>query len=178
MARTKALGADENATLQGLARSVIDAHFGTQTAMAKATGLSQGHISTVKNGGGAGIAVLRALENGGGAGIAVLRALAKYRPVEIVRLLEIPREALSGLWSESEAHGVNVEGLPEPARRAARAAIELWGCTPEEAVAAARRALEGGAEDELDVYKLVGVIEHFLPKKRRSGVRRRSEPAK
>ncbi|HEU4619515.1 MAG TPA: hypothetical protein VFV10_15870 [Gammaproteobacteria bacterium] len=161
MARTKALPAEVIATLGALVQAVVDSNFGTQKEMGKKTGLSQAHLSNVIK--------------GRGAGFHVLHALAQYRPADVARLLGIRPENIIALWSETSSHGAAVGELPEFARRAARAAVELWGCTPDEAVAATRKALEMASDEEKAApLAFLGLLRPYLPSKVKSGVRRKT----
>lgn len=166
MGRTKALKAEENETLRELVRRVLDAHFpgrGGQTAFSDATGLSQPHISGLLN-------------DGKGGGIQSLRAIAKFKPVEVVQLLHIRLETLVGLWSETEPEGVKLADLPEPVRRAARAAVELYGCTPDEAHAAALKVLARPTDPDEppSPMELLIAMKPHIPPRSKSGVRRKS----
>jgi hypothetical protein len=165
VAKTKALQPEENATLQALVRSVLDAHFpgrGGQSRFAEDTGVSQGHVSGMLN-------------SGKGGGIQSLRALAKYRPVEVVRLLGISLPTLVGLWAETDPRGADMAGLPEPLKRAARAAVELWGCTPDEAHKAALALLQQPQDpDQIRTpWEWASMLQAYLPPRSKSGLRRK-----
>jgi len=164
MARTKALTKEENKDLQLLTQAVLDAHFGghgAQTRFAKAANISQSTVSDL-------------VRKGEGGGVASLRALAKYRPVEVVKLLGIEIATLVGLWSESNPQGVDMAELPDNLRRAARAAVELFGCSPDEAHQAAQAVLRDPADpDTRDAELWLMDIRPKLPSRQKSGVRRK-----
>lgn len=166
MAKSKALRLEENERVGALLREVLDAHFpgrGGQTAFADDTGLSQSQISST-------------LDGIKGAGIQTLRAIAKYRPVDAVKLLGIRLETLLELWTERESY-VMSDSLPDSMRRAARAAVELWGCSPDEAVAAAKQLMPivKGDPDSVDPGALVVMFRPLLPERKKSGTRLKSQ---
>lgn len=162
MQKSKALRREENERVGSLLRDVLEVHFpgrGGQTAFADDTGVSQSHVSTTADG-------------TKGAGVQMLRALAKYRPIEVVKLLGIKLETLLELWADREGYVMN-DGLPDSMRRAARAAVELWGCSPDEAVVAAKKVmtLVEGDPDSHDPAALVGLFRPLLPRRAKSGTR-------
>jgi hypothetical protein len=154
MAKTKALRDKENATAAALVRTVLDVHFpgrGGQTRFGAELGLSQDFISDVAN-------------EKKGVGINILRGLARYRPVEVVKLLGIKLETLRAHWSDGDWGELMADDLPESMRRVARAAVELWGVTPDAAAAAANEALKTLTDDpdSMEVTELLYEVKRKL----------------
>lgn len=109
-------------------------------------------------------------------GVKLLRALAKFKPVEVLKILGVSPAALLAVWVESSKGAeelANVDGLPDSLRRAARAAIELYGCSADEAKAAvvAARLSEDGLDDETPADVWVMRLPKYLPTRKKSGVR-------
>jgi transcriptional regulator with XRE-family HTH domain len=123
----KAFDEDTNALLRKLAQALVDSQFnGTQAAFAKAIGLTPGFVSDFLN------------ENRG-AGLDLLRGVARYAPLELLEALQVdPRTVV--LLAVERAEGGSMGKLPNELARAARAAIELLGCTPAVALRAADAA--------------------------------------
>src|SRR5690348_12219203 len=125
----KAFPRKVNNQLRELLQLVIDNHFsGKQAQFADATGLSGAYISGVLGG-------------SRGGGLELLIAIARYRPLELLPILKIDPRTVSIFWSEREEAAVRVGDVPNELRRATRAAVDLFGCTPSVAVKAADAAL-------------------------------------
>ncbi len=163
----KAYASKVNKELRDVAREVKDKHFpgsGSQTAMAKALGVSPGFISEF-------------LRGGRGAGLELLCGLGRFSPLKVAKILGLDPRKIAKEVSGVEDNGEEerLSRLPEELQRAARAAIELYGATRAEAVLAA----------EL-IYKEIGDMPLFsaedwlnrlrgeLPKRKKSGVVRRA----
>ena len=165
--KSKALSDPRNDALREAVRRVIEQHFGkpprgAQGRAAKAFGVSGGYLSDF-------------LSSNRGAGPELLHGVARYRPLDVLRALEIDPKTIRALWVDSdEADAVAVADIPEALKRATRAAVELLSCTADEAVKAARAALEETLHpEEADADWWLLQLRERLPRRKPSGVRRR-----
>jgi transcriptional regulator with XRE-family HTH domain len=155
---------DANALLRTLAKTLMDAGL-TQAELADRCGVTASFMSEFLN------------ENRG-AGMKLLRGIGKSFPLQFLEILDIDAGTVANLWLKNGPKGgENQEGemrkmLPEVVRRAARAAVELNGCSPDEAVAAAYRAFQehGEVVGSNPDWWLIQLRE-FLPKRTGSGTR-------
>lgn len=124
----KAYDDEINETLRSLARTIIQRDFdGIQNKLAEAVGLSPGFVSEF-------------LSGKRGAGLDMLTGLGRISPHILLRVLGIDPRVLVVVRSEDlEEEGMR--NLPPALRRASRAAMDLFGCTPQAALQAADAAL-------------------------------------
>lgn len=120
-----------NEVLRALARKVKKSHFDdNQTSMAEAMDISGAFLSDFIN-------------EKRGAGLDMLVGLAKFAPLDLLTILGVDPGVIVMLAKEnSEGLEAGLVALPDVVRRAARACIELIGCTPGEAGDAAVEAYE------------------------------------
>lgn len=139
----KAFDDSINERLRVLARKVLTEQCGgKQAELASRLGVSASFVSEFLNG-------------GRGAGLETLSGLGRFAPLELLSILGIDPGVIVTLV-EGHREEVGLAGLPEELRRAARAAVELTGCTPGEAGAAALAvyAEHGQRDDDPDWWLL------------------------
>jgi transcriptional regulator with XRE-family HTH domain len=165
----KAFPDEVNDLLRDLMQSVVEDCFdGKQAAFAAAVGLSDPYVSDI----------LRAKRGGG---LELLIAIARYRPLELLPILKIDPRTVSILWNEQRGEGVEMGELPNELKRAARAAVELFGCTPAVALRAANGAFaKHGETPHADpdwwLGKMRGDIEEFRKSGERPSIRLLKSP--
>ena len=115
----KAFDDETNETLRGLARKLMaERADGKGVRLAELLDVSPAFISEF-------------LSGKRGAGLETLSGLGRFAPLELLRILGIePAVIVTLLEGQSEELEVGLANLPEVVRRAARAAVELEGCTP------------------------------------------------
>lgn len=157
----KAFDEKTNQILRVLARHVLKKEFGgVQSRLASKLGVTAGFLSDF-------------LSEKRGAGLDMLVGLGRYAPLEFLGILGISPGVvvtlIEGKHEELEAGLVNV---PDVVRRAARAAIELEGCTPGAACEAALACWEEwGAVPETDADWWLGKIRKRISETGKSGER-------
>jgi transcriptional regulator with XRE-family HTH domain len=112
-----------------------------------------------------------------GAGVDLITGLSKYRPLEVLRTLGINPRAIALLLSEEEA-GLEMGAyrFPDELRRAARAAMELLGCTSDEVLSASEVVYaEYGDRDDADPDWWLGKIRQRVPPRTKSGVHKKTK---
>lgn len=140
-----------NETLRALARKVMRERFeDKQVRLAEGLDLSTSFVSEFLN-------------QGRGAGLEMLVGLAKFAPLETLSILGIEPELVVLLLSEKADGWEGLMALPDIVRRAARACIELTGCTPGEAGDAAVEAFEThgavpGTDTDWWLTKIRGIV--------------------
>ena len=122
----KAFDDETNEQLRAIARRVLVDRFNAKQAdLAEALDISAGFMSEFLNG-------IR------GAGLETLIGLGRFAPLELLSMMEIdPAVIVTLLEGRNDEVEAGLANLPEVVRRAARAAIELEGCTPGAACEAA-----------------------------------------
>jgi transcriptional regulator with XRE-family HTH domain len=160
LAMAKNFGEEVNEQLRKLARSVVEVHFkGTQSSFASAIGVTPGFVSDF-------------LAGKRGAGLELLRGVGKFRPIETLRILDISPRIVASLSLEQTTGEGDMGDLPNELKRAARAAIELFGCTPHVAVKAAETAFRKyGEHPEADPDWWLGKMRGHIEEYRKSGER-------
>lgn len=156
----KAFDPEINAALRALAREEIRARGIAQGELAATAGVTPGYMSDFLNG-------------NRGAGLRLLRGLGRAAPLKLLELLDVDPGTVLALWSANGSREeLQMGSVPESVRRAARAAIELLGCGPDEAARAAQQAFaEHGEVPGSDPEWWLGKIRGYLPVRRGSGVR-------
>jgi len=164
--KKKSVDRELNRRMRSLLRDIRDVNFaGKQGDTARGLGFSGGFLSDILN-------------DKRGVGMDVISSAAKFRPIEVLRAIGIDPIAVALLVSEdSKGADVGLEGMPEEVRRAARAAIELLGCTADEVLMATRNAvLEfGDRSDDRDPEWWFGKIRDRVPRRQKSGLRKKSK---
>ncbi len=161
MAKSKALKRESNDLLRDAVRAVIREDFDSASEAAVAFGVSGAYLSDF-------------LAGNRGAGSALLFGVAKRDPIAFLRAIGVDPATVVVLWRETNKEG-ELPDLPEPLRRAARAAIELLHCHSDEAGKAAVNALEElgeGGEDRDPVWWLERLKER-ITRRTGSGVRKK-----
>lgn len=121
---------ETNEVLRALARKVkIELFSNNQTQMADEIGISASFLSDFLN-------------EKRGAGLDMLVGLGKFAPLDLLNILGIDLGSVALLALPTSGGAEGVMGLPDVVRRAARACIELTGCSPGEAGEAAVEAYE------------------------------------
>lgn len=157
----KAFDEKTNQILRVLARQMLKQEFdGVQSRLAKRLGVTAGFLSDF-------------LSGKRGAGLDMLVGLGRFAPLEFLGVLGIEPGVvvtlIEGRHEELEAGLVNV---PDVVRRAARAAIELEGCTPTAACEAALACWdEYGAVPDTDADWWLGKIRKRISETSKSGER-------
>jgi hypothetical protein len=120
-----------NEVLRELARKVKRERFDdNQTKMAEGLGVSGAFLSDFIN-------------EKRGAGLDMLVGLGKFAPLDLLQILEIdPAVVVMMTANTTSVLEAGLMSLPDGLRRAARACIELTGCTPAEAGDAAVEAFD------------------------------------
>lgn len=156
----KAFPDEVNDLLRELTQSVVDDCFsGKQAAFADAVGLSGPYVSEI-------------LGQKRGGGLELLISIARYRPLELLPILKIDPRTVSILWNEQRGEGAEMGDLPNELKRAARAAVELFGCTPAVALQAASAALaKHGESPHADPDWWLGKMRGHIEEYRKSGER-------
>jgi hypothetical protein len=128
-----------NEALRALARVVKRDRFdGNQTQMAEGLGVSGAFLSDFIN-------------DKRGAGLDMLVGLGKYAPLDLLKILEIdPSVVVMMMARDAMGLEAGLMALPDGLRRAARACIELTGCTPAEAGDAALQAFADAGEPAIN----------------------------
>lgn len=157
-----------NRRLRIIVRGIRDNQFGGhQNEMAKSFKISGAYVSDFLN-------------EKRGAGPELLQAVGRYKPLEVLRALDIAPESvllLAGQEQEQEDSGVEAKNFPDALQRAARAAMELLGCTADEVLRASNEIvteLGRGDDSERDADWWLLEIRGRVPKRRRSHVRKRA----
>lgn len=156
----KALEEDVNERLREVAVAIRESRFaGNQGELAEGLGISASYASDFIN-------------RKRGAGRDLLVGLGRLAPLELLSVLDIDPRVIVTLWREQAETGeLDVMSMPEALRRAARAAIELYGCTPGEASAAAARAFKQfGEQPDEDAEYWLAKLRKKLPERSESGV--------
>jgi hypothetical protein len=156
----KALDEDVNEQLRTFARGLLkNGRFESQVALAKAMSVSPGFVSDF-------------LSEKRGAGRELLVGLGRLAPLELLKILEIDPRVIVDLWGDGTGNGEIEMKAPDGLRRAARAAIELTGCTPADAHQAALVVLaEWGERADADADWWLTKLRKKLPERTESGVR-------
>lgn len=157
----KAFDDEINDTLRALARKLLKEKFdGVQARMAEKLGMSGAFVSEF-------------LSGGRGAGLETLSGLGRFAPLELLAILGIePGVIVTLLEGRHEELEAGLAMMPEVVRRAARAAVELEGCTPGAAGDAAVWCFnEYGAVPETDVDWWLTKIRKRLDSSAKSGER-------
>jgi transcriptional regulator with XRE-family HTH domain len=167
----KAFDDEINDQLRALARRVMREHAeDKQSLLAELLDVSPAFVSDFLNG-------------KRGAGLETLSGLGRFAPLELLSILGIPPGVVVTLVEGSlNQLEDGLASLPSELRRAARAAIELTGCTPGEAGQAALAvfAEHGQRNDEEPDWWLLK-IRSYLSARPKSGVFRSDDlllPAK
>lgn len=157
----KAFDDEINDRLRVLARKVLaDRCDGKNFRLAELLGVSPAFISEF-------------LSGKRGAGLETLSGLAKFAPLELLRILGIePGVVVTLLEAQNDELEAGLSKLPDIVRRAARAAIEIEGCSPGAAGDAAVWCWsEYGAVPQSDVDWWLGKIRKRLNETAKSGER-------
>lgn len=112
-----------------------------------------------------------------GAGLETLSGLGRFAPLELLGILGIEPGVIATLL-EGRANQLEdgLANLPDELRRAARAAIELTGCTPGDAGAAALAVFaEYGPREGDDADWWLLKIRDYIRLRPKSGVRRATD---
>lgn len=122
----KAFDQQTNEILRGLARDVLKKKLdGNQAKLATGLGVSGSFVSEF-------------LSGKRGAGLGTLIGLGQFAPLELLGILRIePGVVATLVEGRNEELEAGLAMIPEVVRRAARAAVELEGCTPRDACDAA-----------------------------------------
>lgn len=117
---------ETNGRLRAVARRVMNDHYGgKQVRLAKALGVTPTFVSEF-------------LSGTRGAGLQMLIGLARFAPMETLEILRIDYAVVRALLAGAQdERGMGIDLLPDVVRRGARACIELTGCLPADACAAA-----------------------------------------
>lgn len=160
MLMAKTFGDDVNEQLRKLARSVLENHYdGNQSSLAGAMGVTPSFISEF-------------LSGKRGAGLDLLRGLGKFRPLELLQIMQVDPRIVVSLWVEHATAEGDMGDLPNELKRATRAAIELFGCTPQAALKAAEAAFrKHGEHPESDPDWWLGKMRGYIEEYRKSGER-------
>jgi hypothetical protein len=147
----KAFNDETNTKLRAIALTVMKRDFGgNRTKLARHLKVTPTFVSDFLN-------------HKRGAGLDLLSGLGRYAPLEVLSILGIRPVVITTLAERGKDEtGEALAKLPDELRRAARAAIELTGCTPGEA-----------CEVAVDLFKEIGVVEKadvdfWLPKVRKA----------
>jgi predicted transcriptional regulator len=158
----KAFDDEINERLRDLAREMVRTRFdGNQSQLAEYLGVSGGFVSDFLN-------------KKRGAGLETLSGLGRFAPLELLDILGIQPGVIvtlvEGLANQLED---GLASLPDELRRAARAAVELTGCTPGEAGEAALAVFteQGPRDGEEPDWWLLKIRAH-LHARPKSGARR------
>lgn len=150
-----------NEQLRALARRILIERFnGVQADLADRLGVSAGFMSEL-------------LSGKRGAGLETLIGLGRFAPLELLSIVGIdPAIVVTLVEGRNDELEAGLANLPEVLRRAARAAIELEGCTPAAACEAALWAFdEYGAVPGTDADWWLGKIRKRLDSSAKSGER-------
>jgi hypothetical protein len=156
----KALEEDVNERLREIAVAIREARYaGNQGDLAEGLGISASYASDFVN-------------RKRGAGREMLVGLGRLAPLELLRVLEIDPKVIITLWTDQAVEGeLDVMKMPEALRRAARAAIEVLGCTPSEASSAAALAFKQfGEQPDEDALYWLEKLRKRIPERTESGV--------
>ena len=162
--KKKSVDSETNKKLRALATEIKDGSFGGyQNRTAVAIGVSGSFLSEF-------------LGETRGAGVDLIAGIAKYRPLETLRYRHWVYSQATLLAFEESGADMGELAFPEELRRAARAAMELLGCTADEVLSASQSALlEYGEGDDRDPDWWLGKLRQRVPTRRRSGVRRKAK---
>lgn len=162
----KAFEEEINEQLRELARRVMkDRCSNKQAQLAELLDVSPAFVSDFLNG-------------KRGAGLETLSGLGRFAPLELLNILGIDAGVVITLV-EGNANQLEdgLASLPNELRRAARAAIELTGCSPGDAGQAALAVFaQFGAKDDSDPDWWLTKIRAYLDSRPKSGVQRIDPP--
>lgn len=108
---------ETNDALRTLARKVMSDRGIKQNKLAELIGVSPSYVSDFLN-------------DNRGAGFAMLTGLGRLAPLEFLGMLDIDPGVVAALHEGKGLEGGDLMHVPDAVRRAARAVIELDGCTP------------------------------------------------
>lgn len=157
----KAFDDETNKSLRAVARKLRAGQFKEkQVALAVELGVTPSFLSDFLNA-------------RKGAGLDMLRGLARFAPLEVLAILRVdPGVIVTLVEGRHEELEAGLALMPEIVRRAARAAVELEGCTPGAAGDAAVWCFgEHGAVPDTDVDWWLGKIRKRLTETAKSGER-------
>lgn len=157
----KAFDDETNDILRRLARDLVMKRFGgIALRLAEMLEVSPSFVSEFLSG-----------KRGGG--LAMLTGLGRLAPLEFLGMLDIDPGVVAALHEGTVgAEGTDLMTMPEVIRRAARAAIELEGCSPGAAGDAAMAAFEEhGSVPGTDVDWWLGKIRKRITETGKSGER-------
>lgn len=165
MAKSKALKDEANDQLRDAVRAIVKNDFDTAGDAATAFGVSGAYLSDF-------------IAGNRGAGAALLFGVAQHDPIAFLEAIGIDPKTVVILWRETDKEGTLPE-LPDPLRRAARAAVELLHCHSEDAGKAAIHALDelGEGGDDRDPAWWLERLKERLPRRTGSGVRKKAKKA-
>lgn len=153
----KAFEEDVNTSLRELARRVLMSRFGgTQARMAEQLNISPAFLSDFLN-------------EKRGAGRELLAGLGRFEPLRLVAILGIDQRSLEVALEDSPIHEGAMAGTPEQLRRAARAALELTGCTAVQVSVAALDAFSEYGQQDADADWWLTKIRDRLPRQSSGG---------